>query len=155
MQTPSPDLRRQLERTVIEARDVTEAGACAALEVLAVHHPESRGYFHRVGSSKRPIPPDQLGRLFQQRSQARLIRFDETPVSQATLDDLDEALWHRFGTPRLTDAPAQWLSKLAMVSQDDAGEWRPTVAGVLMASKEPGRFLTGPLSRRWRIKGKV
>jgi hypothetical protein len=28
---------------------------------------------HRVGSSKRPAPPDQLARLFQQRSQSRLI----------------------------------------------------------------------------------
>ncbi|MEZ5598073.1 MAG: ATP-binding protein [Pseudomonadales bacterium] len=59
-------------------------------------HQSPGGYFHRVGSSKRPMPPDQLARLFQQRSQARLIRFDETPVPQATLTDLDEALWRRF-----------------------------------------------------------
>jgi hypothetical protein len=32
------DLRSKLERTVIEARDVAEAGARAALEALAVHH---------------------------------------------------------------------------------------------------------------------
>ncbi len=106
-------------------------------------HQSPGGYFHRVGSSKRQIPPDQLARLFQQRSQARLIRFDETPVPQATFDDIDEALWHRFGTPRSTDKPAQWLSKLAMASQDDAGEWRPTVAGVLLACKKPERFLPG------------
>lgn len=34
------DLRNQLERVVIEARDVAEAGARAALEALAVHHHE-------------------------------------------------------------------------------------------------------------------
>src|SRR3990172_4329709 len=34
------DLRTKLERTVIEARDVAEAGAQAALEALAVHHHE-------------------------------------------------------------------------------------------------------------------
>ena len=51
---------------------------------LFVHQGPS-GYYYRIGSSKRPIPPDQLSRLFQQRSQARLIRFDETPVSQATI----------------------------------------------------------------------
>jgi len=106
-------------------------------------HQSPGGYFHRVGSSKRPIPPDQLARLFQQRSQARLIRFDETPVPQATLDELDEALWHRFGMPHSTEAPAQWLSKLAMASQDAASEWRPTVAGVLLACKKPERFLPG------------
>lgn len=105
-------------------------------------HQSPGGYFHRVGSSKRPIPPDQLARLFQQRSQARLIRFDETPVPRATLTDLDEALWQRFGTPRSTDVPEQLLSKLAMASQDDAGVWRPTVAGVLLACRGPERFLS-------------
>ncbi len=34
------DLRNKLERTIIEARDVAEAGARAALEALAVHHHE-------------------------------------------------------------------------------------------------------------------
>lgn len=105
-------------------------------------HQSPGGYFHRVGSSKRPIPPDQLARLFQQRSQSRLIRFDETPVPRATLGDLDEALWRRFVTPRTTDTPEQLLSKLAMASQDDAGTWRPTVAGVLLASREPRQFLS-------------
>ena len=36
--------------------------------------------------------PDFLVRLFQQRSQARIIRFDEQFVPAAVLDDLDEAL---------------------------------------------------------------
>ena len=38
MKTLSPNLRRQLERTVADAREVAESGARAALEVLAVHH---------------------------------------------------------------------------------------------------------------------
>lgn len=105
-------------------------------------HESPGGYFHRVGSSKRRMPPDQLARLFQQRSQARLIRFDETPVPRAALADLDEALWRRFVTPRTTDAAEQLLSKLAMAAQDDAGTWRPTVAGVLLASHEPHQFLS-------------
>ncbi len=50
-------------------------------------HQSPGGYLHRVGSSKRPMPPDHLARLFQQRSQSRLIRFDETPVMVATLAD--------------------------------------------------------------------
>ena len=104
-------------------------------------HQSPRGYFHRVGSSKRPISPDYLARLFQQRSQARLIRFDETPVPLATLDDLDEALWSRFEMPRTTDSRERLLSKLAMASQDGHGTWRPTVAGVLLASAKPQRFL--------------
>jgi hypothetical protein len=38
------DLRNKLERTIIEARDVAEAGAKAALEALAVHHHEPYGH---------------------------------------------------------------------------------------------------------------
>jgi len=103
-------------------------------------HQSPGGYFHRVGSSQRQIPPDQLARLFQQHSQARLIRFDETPVPQATFDDLDEALWRRFGTPRSTDTPEHLLAKLAMMAQDNSRVWRPTIA-VLMACRYPERFL--------------
>ena len=70
-----------------------------ALPVLKLHvagslfvHKSPGGYFHRVGSSKREMAPDFLARLFQQRSQARIIRFDEQFVPAAVLDDLDEAL---------------------------------------------------------------
>jgi predicted HTH transcriptional regulator len=109
---------------------------------LFVHQSPS-GYLHRVGSSKRPIPPDQLARLFQQRSQSRLIRFDELPVPRATLADLNERLWRRFAPPVSADAPEVLLGKLAMAAQDEYGEWRPTVAGLLMASEHPEKFLPG------------
>ena len=40
----SVEQRNRLERTVVEARDVAEAGAKAALETLAVHHHEPYGH---------------------------------------------------------------------------------------------------------------
>jgi ATP-dependent DNA helicase RecG len=104
-------------------------------------HQSPGGYFHRVGSSKRPIPPDQLARLFQQRSQSRLIRFDETPVVQATLGDIEESLWRRFAGRQTSDLPENLLSKLAMAALDETGVWRPTVAGLLLACRQPQRFL--------------
>jgi len=127
-----PDLTG-VERPVIRV-EVTRS--------LFVHQSPS-GYLHRVGSSRRPIPPDHLARLFQQRSQARLIRFDETPVSQATLADLDEGLWRRFAAEQTDEPPEVLLSKLAMAAQDERGIWRPTVAGLLLASHHPERFLPG------------
>ncbi|MCX8086912.1 MAG: putative DNA binding domain-containing protein [Rhodocyclaceae bacterium] len=108
-------------------------------------HQSPGGYLHRVGSSKRPMPPDHLARLFQQRSQSRLIRFDETPVPRAVLTDLDEVLWRRFAPAQSANAPEVLLSKLAMVAQDEQDVWRPTVAGLLMASHEPHRYLPGAL----------
>lgn len=106
-------------------------------------HQSPGGYLHRVGSSKRPIPPDHLARLFQQRSQSRLIRFDETPVPRATLGDLEEPSWRRFSPTASADAPEILLSKLAMAARDELGRWRPTVAGLLMASRQPQRHLPG------------
>ncbi len=58
---------------------------------LFVHQSPS-GYFRRIGSSKRQMRPDVLARLFQQRSQTRLIRFDEQMVPNAKLRDLDPRL---------------------------------------------------------------
>ena len=41
---------------------------------------EGPGYFRRIGSSKREMSPELLARLFQERSQSRLIRFDESVI---------------------------------------------------------------------------
>ncbi|WP_265289359.1 AlbA family DNA-binding domain-containing protein [Verminephrobacter eiseniae] len=104
-------------------------------------HQSPGGYLQRVGSSRRPIPPDQLARLFQQRSQSRLIRFDEMPVPGATLEHLCEDLWRRFVVSEGAAPREVALRKLAMAAQDDDGAWRPTVAGLLLGSERPQEFL--------------
>ena len=104
-------------------------------------HRSPGGYMHRIGSAKREMAPDYLARLFQQRSQARIIRFDEQPVPGATLDDLAGELWQRFASPRVQDTREVLLDKLAMARLDGDGELRPTVAGVLMASRDPRCWL--------------
>ncbi len=132
-----------IERVVIPDRVGVERPVLRVdvLSSLFVHQSPG-GYFHRVGSAKRPIPPDHLSRLFQHRSQARLIRFDETPVPNASLEDLDGNLWRRFAAPQSDDTSELLLSKLAMASRGDTGTWRPTVAGVLLASQAPQQFLS-------------
>lgn len=104
-------------------------------------HKSPGGYLHRVGSAKREMSSDYLARLFQQRSQARIIRFDEQPVPGAVLDDLSPELWQRFGTIRSNDSREVLLDKLAMARPDVDGVVRPTIAGVLMASQDPRRWL--------------
>jgi hypothetical protein len=44
-------------------------------------HKSPNGYFKRIAHAKREMTPDVLARLFQQRSQSRLIRFEEQAVS--------------------------------------------------------------------------
>lgn len=104
-------------------------------------HRSPGGYLHRVGSEKREMPPDYLARLFQQRSQVRIIRFDEQPVPGANLDDLSADLWQRFAGGRIRDSRDVLLNKLGMARTDADGTTRPTVAGVLLASTDPRRWL--------------
>lgn len=104
-------------------------------------HRSPGGYFHRVGSTKREMDADYLGRLMQQRSQARLIRFDEQVVSDVSIGDLSPELIDRFRTTRTGDEVGAFLRKLGMARDDDRGELRPSVAGVLMASRHPEQWL--------------
>lgn len=107
---------------------------------LFVHRSPS-GYLHRVGDEKRRMSTEYLARLFQQRSQSRLIRFDEQTVYEADLDSLSADLWRRFRTSRTGDARDGLLTKLRMARRDREGVLRPTVAGVLMASEDPREWL--------------
>ncbi len=118
-------------------------------------HQSTSGYYHRVGSSKRSIPPEHLARLFQQRSQARLIRFDEQTIHGATIDALEPALWQRFSTRRSDNQRESFLSKMAMARQDEEGNWRPTVAGVLIASREPHQWLPNAFVQAVAYRGDV
>ena len=52
MKTLSTEFRRQLERTVIEARDVAETGARVALEAIAVHHHE---FYEHMAAGQRTL----------------------------------------------------------------------------------------------------
>ncbi len=104
-------------------------------------HRSPEGYLHRVGSSKREMEPEYLARLFQQRSQSRIIRFDEQVVPDAELADLDDELVDRFRTPQTQDDRPTLLQKLAMARFDDSEILRPTVAGLLMGSRNPQNHL--------------
>ena len=118
-------------------------------------HSSPGGYFHRVGSSKREIRPDYLARLFQQRSQAGILRFDEQAVPAATIADLSEPLWRRFETRRSASDPREaFLHKMGLASRDEEQSvWRPTVSGILMASEDPRRFLPNAFVQAVAYKG--
>ena len=109
-------------------------------------HESPHGYFRRIGSSKRKMPPDVLARAFQDRSQSRVIRFDETPVPRTRRDDLHYALTERF---LHSDAVAgvdhsvatdDILRKLRIVDAGDAA-MELTLAGVLLCTEKPQRWL--------------
>lgn len=102
-------------------------------------HKSANGYFRRVGHAKRELTPDALARLFQQRSQARLIRFEEQTVPGCTPDDIDALLVRRFLHPDEGEIPEQ-LERLHLLARHDE-QWAPTVAGVLLCTLDPTRWL--------------
>ena len=104
-------------------------------------HRSPGGFYHRVADSKRPMSTEYLARLFQQRSQTRLIRFDEQVVDGSRIEDLSAGLWERFRTPRSDEDADTFLDKLGMVGTGEEGVLRPTVAGVLMATDDPRSWL--------------
>ncbi len=106
-------------------------------------HRSRGGYFRRLGSSKRELAPEYLARLFEQRSQSRIVRFDETMVPGTEPDDLDYALTRRFLREKPADqgVTAELARKLRLVADDDRGVSRLTLAGVLLCTREPQRWL--------------
>ena len=103
-------------------------------------HKSPHGYFHRVGSSKREMSPELLARIFQQRSMVRLIRFDEQLVPQTTRDAVSPELKTRFlrgDLPEITQ-----LKKLYLIGDDESGELRLTVSGVLLLTARPADYLS-------------
>lgn len=115
-------------------------------------HESPGGYFHRQGSSKRKMPPDYLARLFQQRSQARLIRFEEQTVPGTSPDDLAEELCRRY-TTRSTEPAEVVLLKRNLLSKEENGTLRCSVAGVLLCSEKPERFLPSAYIEAVRYRG--
>ena len=105
-------------------------------------HQSPNGYFRRIGSSKREMKPDVLARLFQQRSQARLIRFDEQTIPGTTVDNLRPKLWNRFRTVISPKADQEFLEKMKLITKDEDGATRATVSGILMASDTPESFMS-------------
>lgn len=102
-------------------------------------HESPGGYFRRLGSSKRRLSPEALARLFQQRSQARLIRFDEQAVPGTSSESLDQGLASRFLAPEsdLQDG----ARKLKLLTNDDDGVELASVSGVLMCTRAPQTWL--------------
>ena len=107
---------------------------CVDIERSLFVHKSHGGYFRRLGSSKREMSPELLARLFQERSQTRMIRFDESVVPRTTPGDLDYALTRRFLQNDSSEEGVSELAarKLRLVADDDGegpadARWRPAV----------------------------
>ncbi len=103
-------------------------------------HKAPGGYFERIGSSKREMSPALLERQMQQRSQSRLILFDEQPVPNTSPKSLDPDLTDRFVQD--SEEPAEeLLRKMGLLCHDPDGNLACSIAGILVAAPRPDQIL--------------
>jgi predicted HTH transcriptional regulator len=102
-------------------------------------HRSPNGYFKRVLDAKREMEPEVLARLFQQRSQTRIIRFEEQIVPDTSVAQLDHFLPRAFIKAGEGTAEQQ-LRRLHLLAEQEGGLYL-TVAGVLLCTATPTRWL--------------
>ena len=117
--------------------------ALLAVEVASGYalHDSPGGSYRRVGSSKRAMTSDERLRLSQRRAQTRFLWFDKQPVVSTGFHTLDERIWKPLLSAEGRADPETALEKLALLTVDESGVTRATVAGVLLCSAAPHEWL--------------
>ena len=130
-------------RPVVLRRATEEGVPFLLVEVPQGHtqHDSPGGSYHRVGSSKRPMTSDERLRLAQQRGQARFLWFDKQPVEGTGFGSLDEDLWKPLLSTVGAADPESALERMGLLTSDENGATRATVAGVLLCSHSPEEWL--------------
>ena len=117
-------------------------------------HKTANGYFIRQGSSKKEMPTEQLARLFQSRSQARIIAFDEQFVPNTSQDTLKRDLYQRFITEGATTDDMEDLLLKRHLLVKEGQQNRASVAGILMCHDKPDDYLYNSFIQAVYYRGK-
>lgn len=125
-------LRKELDGKALLLIQVSEGDS---------RHDSPGGCFRRIGSKKQPMDSDEQLRLAQRRGQARYRWFDEQTVGGTGIATLSESLWKPLLNAQSADEPEIALSKLGLLSDDEHGVLRATVAGILLCCHSPEGWL--------------
>ena len=130
-------------RPAILRKEIDEGMPFLLVEVPQGHaqHDSPGGSYHRVGSSKRRMTSDERLRLAQQRGQARFLWFDKQPVEGTGFGSLDESFWKPLLSTVGAADPESALERMGLLTSDENGTTRATVAGVLLCSRSPEEWL--------------
>ena len=145
-----PTVRIFTEKLRIDEKNLLKIEVPRSLFV----HRTSNGYFVRQGSSKRKMTTDQLGRLIQSRSQARIIAFDEQLVPNTNKGTLRESLYRRFITEDATEDDIDDLLLKRTLFVEEGRDIRASVAGVLMCHDTPDNYLYNSFIQAVYYRGK-
>ena len=130
-------------RPTILRREIEEGKPLLLVHVPRgdTQHDSPGGSYYRVGSSKRRMTSDERLRLAQQRAQSRFLWFDKQPVPGTGFGSLDESLWKPLLSAEGAAAPELALEKMGLLTNDENGTTRATVAGVLLCTRSPEEWL--------------
>ena len=87
------------------------------------------------------------------RRRLRYLWFDEQPVPGTGFETLDAALWRPLLSAEGAAEPEVALAKLALLAPDESGVRRATVAGVLLCTQTPERWLPNAAIAATRYRG--
>ncbi len=147
-----PPISPVLEQYTVENRDIVALTVMPALNRLKPYRTAGGRFYLRVGQDKKDATGRELMRIAQAAGE---LHYDESPVWETTLHDLAQeafAAYHeaQFGLPLADHLEQSQLSVEAMLrnlrlTDNVDGEWRLTVAGLLIFGADPQRFM--PQSR--------
>lgn len=112
-----------------------------------------KGALRRIGSTDQRCTEDDMAVFYQGRQQES---FDAGIVADSTLDDLSMEALADYRQSRAEANPdaeeLRWsdndlLQALGCIRRDNKGEWRPTVAGVILFGKQPALRRCFPMTR--------
>ena len=118
-------------------------------------HKSPGGFLTRKGSTVRELSSPDLQRLFQLRGRSGLLGPDLRLVAGTGPNSLDSLLTHRFRGSRSAVWDEVQLQQLKILSQDQDGELRATVAGILLCTNRPDPHIRGAVIEAVRYDGIV
>ena len=116
-------------------------------------HDGPGGAVQRVGAAKVLLSPDERLRLAQRRGRARFTGFDHQPLAATGFSTLDEDLWRPLLSDHGLADPQVGLAKLGLLTRDETGELRVSVAGALMCTRQPARLVPAAEISAVRYRG--
>jgi ATP-dependent DNA helicase RecG len=136
-----PPIRPLIRKVVLPNPDGQSVDILLVLikKGLYVHRTSSGRWYVRVGSTKRDMTQHELSRLFQHRR--RSFVFDEMPVQAATDVEVDRTTLQTFFGSASLIAWEQLLVNTRVLTRDEGGTLRPTVAGLLAFGFNPRTHL--------------
>ena len=104
-------------------------------------HKTHNGYYTRQENTRKEMSTVQLARLFQTRSQPRIVYFDTLPVPKTYRRTLREPLYRRFIKEDVSEDKIEDLLLKRTLLVQEGREIRASVAGVLMCHDTPDDYL--------------